>query len=203
MKLRTLVSLVVCFASQIYLTSCNNSYKSNNTPFHGTATLAEMDTLLTKLQDLDTVDCKNLDKIVVINEKMRRIVENIRFTEEFDKLVKAYQQNEYQITFVFSEDKHIGVFSWNTKMDCLGHSIKNIALFKSNDKLHATSLYGESMIYKEIASRKKSNNKTIYILSGETILREPAINGYTIANEHLVESSIPTIEETYVDNTYN
>ena len=202
MRLKIMVSPLICFMLPLYLTSCNISTKSNKKPFNANATLDQIDTLLAQLQNLDTVDCKNLDEIVTINEDMRGIVENIRTITEFDKLVDTYQNKEHQITFSFSADKQMGVFSWHTKMDCLGHTIKNIALFKYKDKVIASSLYGKSLIFNSIGSIQKDNGNVVYLLNGGTTSEEPTILGYAITNGYLVESTIPVAEKTYVNNVY-
>ncbi|MBW8243661.1 hypothetical protein K1F50_12695 [Muricauda oceani] len=182
--------------------SCNPS----NTPekkFNGADTLAELDDLLLQLNQIDTSNSKKLDEIVTLNEKMRGLIENIRSPKQFDELLKAYNE-DLQITFTFSKDKNIGVFSWRTKMGFLGNNIKNIALYKFNNKVIASSLYGESLIYHEIESRIK-NNKTVYLLRGtlyqEKKPRPLTINGYAITNGILEESRIPLPENAYVNNT--
>ncbi|MBO0341096.1 hypothetical protein [Flagellimonas profundi] len=203
MKLKEMVTPLICLMLLLYLSGCNSSTKSNKEPFNANATLEQLDTLLGQLQGIDSFDCKNLDEIVTINEDMRRIVENIRSIDEFDRLVEAYQAKEHQITFSFSEDKQIGVFSWHTKMDCLGHIIKNISLYKSNGKVIASSLYGKSLIFNSIGSIQKDNGNVVYLLNGGTTSEEPAIMGYTITNGYLVESTIPVAEKTYVNNLHN
>ncbi len=203
MRLKIMVAPLICLTLLLCLSSCNISTKSNKKPLDANATLEQIDTLLAQLQDMDTIDCKNLDEIVTINEKMRGIVENIRTVDEFDKLVEAYQSKEHQIVFSFSEDKQMGVFSWHTKMDCLGHTIKNIALFKSVNKVIASSLYGKSLIFNSIDQIQKGNGNVVYLLNGGTTSEEPTTLGYTITNEYLVEAKIPIAEKTYVNNVYD
>ncbi|MBO0329793.1 hypothetical protein [[Muricauda] lutisoli] len=203
MRLNIMVTPLICLMLLLSLYGCNSSTRSNKNPFNAHATLEQMDKLLAELQDIDTIDCKNLDEIVTINEDMRGIVENIRTIDEFDRLVEAYQAKEHQITFSFSEDKQMGVFSWYTKMDCLGHVIKNIALFKSKDKVTASSLYGKSLIFNSIGSVQKDNGNVVYLLNGDRVSEEPTILGYTITNGYLVESTMPVAEKTYVNNLLN
>ncbi|MDF0717364.1 hypothetical protein PY092_14465 [Muricauda sp. 334s03] len=193
------------FSFLILCLGCGTPNKSKNDHFNGKDTLAELDRLLMQLDQMDASDCGNLDEIVTINEKMRRMVENIRSSKAFDSIAKAFDANTNQIDFVVSKDEQFGVFSWYTKMDCLGNSIKNIALYKSDNKVLASSLYGKSMIYHEIKSRKQTEDKTVYLLLGSSSENQDATDstakGYKITNGYLAESQIPLPDEAYVNNT--
>lgn len=201
MRLNMSATVPLKFLFLLLFVSCNPS----NTPekkLNGADTIAELDDLLFQLNQIDTSNHKKLDEIVTLNEKMRRLIENIRSTKKFDELLEAYNEDSH-ITFTFSEDKNIGVFSWRTKMGFLGNNIKNIMLYKFNDKVIASSLYGESLIYHEIESQVK-NNETIYLLRGtsyeEKNPRHLTSNGYAITNGILEESRIPLPEKAYVNN---
>ncbi|WP_148261528.1 hypothetical protein [Flagellimonas ruestringensis] len=190
MRLKTIITACITFGLLIPFTSCNNSNNMELEQFDAKNTLAQLDNLFIQLNGLDTVDCQNLDEIVTINEKMRGIIENIRSTKKFDDLAAAYNEDEHQIGFVVSEDRQFGVFSWKTKMDCMGHNIKNIALYKSNNKVVASSLYGKPIIYHEITSKNQNNGKTIYLLNGEKGQLNATTKAYTITNGNLAESQI-------------
>jgi len=205
MKSNTFPIILMSFSCLMLCLSCGTSNKSKNDHFNGKETLAELDGLLMQLDQFDASDCGNLNEIVTINEKMRRMVENIRSTKAFDSIAKAFDANTNQIDFVVSEDEQFGVFSWQTKMDCLGNSIKNIALYKSDNKVLASSLYGKSMMYHKIKSRKQTEGKTVYLLLGSASTNKEPNNvtakGYKITNGYLAESQIPTSDEAYVNNT--
>ncbi|WP_421811995.1 hypothetical protein [Flagellimonas sp.] len=205
MRLKTKVAFLVSCSLLILFVSCKPSKKSDNKAFSTEETLAELDGLLSRLHQIDNTDCKNLDEIVTINERMRRIVENVRTNERFEGLIKSFDKTVHQISFIFSGDKQFAVFSWQTKMDCLGNSIKNIALYKYEDKVKASSLYGNPMVYHRIKSNKQDKNKTLYILEGsyltEKDLNDLVQSGYKITNGYLAESQIPETEQAYVDNT--
>lgn len=195
MKLNTLIIACITFGFLIPFTSCNNSNFMEEEQFDAKNTLAQLDNLLIQLNGLDTTDCKNLDEIVTINEKMRKKVESIRSSRKFEDLVAAYDEDEHQIGFVISDDQQFGVFSWETKMDCMGHNIKNIALYKSKSKIVASSLYGKPMIYYGVTSTNQSNGKTVYLLNGRFSSEKGHFNtttkAYTITNGSLAESKIP------------
>ena len=141
---------------------------------------------------------------MTLNEKMRRIIEGIRSPKEFDELVIAFDADKHKIGFLVSEDDQFGVFSWQTKMDCLGHGIKNIALYKSNDKVMVSSLYGDPMVYHNIETNKQEKGKPVYILLGisstENDLNNLTKKGYKITNGYLVESKIPQTKKAFANN---
>ncbi|NDV14899.1 hypothetical protein GO009_02580 [Muricauda sp. TY007] len=197
MKLKTLFIACISFGLLIPFTSCNNYNSKEDEQFDAKNTLAQLNNLLIQLNGLDTVDCQNLDEIVTINEKIRGIIESIRSTKKFDSLATTYNKAEHQIGFVVSDNQQFGVFSWETKMDCMGHNIKNIALYKSKNRIVASSLYGKPMIYHGIISKNQGNGKTIYLLNGRFSSKKKHFNtttkAYTITNGSLAESQIPLL----------
>ncbi len=198
MRLKTIIFLLIGCGFLIHFTSCNVPNNREHNQFNAKDTFFQLDSLLTQINSLDTRDCKNLDAIVTLNEKMRGIVEGIRSPKEFDELVRAFDADKHKIGFLVSEDDLFGVFSWQTKMDCLGHGIKNIAFYKSDDELLASSLYGKPMIYDKITLERLNQNKTIYLLhSGVSKQNQIVTKGYSITNGILVESQIPLSEQSY------
>jgi len=204
MRLKTKVAFLVSCSLLILFVSCKPSNKSDNKAFNAEETLAELDGLLSRLHQIDNTDCKNLDEIVTINERMRRIVENVQTNEKFEGLIKSFDKTAHQIGFIFSGDKQFAVFSWQTKMDCLGNSIKNISLYKYEDKVKSSSLYGNPMVYHRIKSNKQDKKKTLYILEGsssnEKDLNDMTKKGYRITNGYLAEARIQEPEQAYVTN---
>nr|WP_297788601.1 hypothetical protein [uncultured Allomuricauda sp.] len=191
MRSKTIIFLFMGFSALLQLPSCNNSNNKQLNQFDAKDTLAELDTLLTQLNSLESEDCNNLDEIVTLNEKIRGIVEGIKSPKEFNELLSVFNGDKHKIGFLVSEDELLGVFSWQTKMDCLGHSIKNIALYISGDKLVASSLYGKPMIYEQIALEKLDSNKTIYLLSTKATKQNTTVTkGYTIINGVLMQSEV-------------
>jgi len=201
MKLKTSAIFLLGVLLLILFVRCQPSDKSDSKAFNAEETLAKLDGFLLRLNQIDNRDCKNLDEIVTINESMRRIVENIRTKEMFEGLMNAFDEKKHQIGFTFSEDEQFAVFSWQTKMDCLGHSIKNIALFKHNETIKTSSLYGNPMMYEHIKSHKQNKNATLYILQGIAYSDDLTQKGYTISNGYLVESQIPETEQAYANNS--
>jgi len=204
MRLKTKVAFLVSCSLLILFVSCKPSNKSDNKAFNAEETLAELDGLLSRLHQIDNTDCKNLDEIVTINESMRRIVENVQTNEKFEGLIKSFDKTAHQIGFIFSGDKQFAVFSWQTKMDCLGNSIKNISLYKYEDKVKSSSLYGNPMVYHRIKSNKQDKKKTLYILEGsssnEKDLNDITKKGYRITNGYLAEARIQEPEQAYITN---
>jgi len=204
MRLKTKVAFLVSCSLLILFVSCKPSNKSDNKAFSTEETLAELDGLLSRLHQIDNTDCKNLDEIVTINERMRRIVENVQTNEKFEGLIKSFDKTAHQIGFIFSGDKQFAVFSWQTKMDCLGNSIKNISLYKYEDKVKSSSLYGNPMVYHRIKSNKQDKKKTLYILEGsssnEKDLNDITKKGYRITNGYLAEARIQEPEQAYITN---
>jgi len=193
MRLKTIIFLFIGFGFLLlHFTSCNTSNNTEVKQFDAKGTFAELDHLLIQLHQIDVSDCTNLDEAVSINEKMRGIIEDVRSQKEFDGLVNVFDADKYKISFLVSQDKQFGVFSWMTKMDCLGHHIKNIALYKSNNEIKTSSLYGNPLVYIKITT-VELNNKSVYLLSGkESVDKKPSVTkGYTISNGDLVESQIP------------
>ncbi|GAB4508984.1 MAG: hypothetical protein Tsb004_08670 [Allomuricauda sp.] len=193
MKSVTFNILSIAIVLSMISSSCDFSKKSKENDFYTSNTLDELEVLLTQLNQLDTIDCRNMDEIVSINESMRRILENIRSVEKFDKLAKAYKTHRPNVKFAISEDGTFGVFSWRTKMDCLGNQIKNIALYKTDNGVLTSSLYGTPMIYHRVSSNpmKKGN----YLLHANN-----AIKGYSISNGYLEETSIDLKDASFADN---
>ncbi|MCK0159681.1 hypothetical protein [Allomuricauda sp. F6463D] len=155
-------------------------------------TLAKLDQLMVQLHQMNAPDCEDLDEIVTINEKMRRMIENVRSVTAFDDLVNSFDQNNHKMNFSVSNDGNFGVFSWHSKMDCLGIHIKNIALYKTDGRIVASSLYGEPMAYYKITSMNLNKHKTIYLLKGSSSIKasDSILKTYTITNGDLVESRI-------------
>lgn len=182
----------VCAWSLILFTNCKNNSQSKVAPFNAKETLAQLDDLLIQIEELENEKCENLDAIVILNEKMRRIIENVRSIKEFDDLVNSFDPDRQQIGFIVSEDGKFGVFSWQSKMNCLGIHIKNIALYKSEERIVASSLYGEPLIYHEMINKKISTDKTVYLLRGSssTNMSDSLTKTYTITNGDLVEARI-------------
>ncbi|MDF0705821.1 hypothetical protein [Flagellimonas okinawensis] len=180
-----------------------NSSKSKNQQLTGYEVLDKLDSLATRLNNLESKDCENIDEIVTINEQMRRIIEDIYSNNVLDELITAAHKETHQIVFASSEDKNVGVFSWESKLDCLGHNIKNIALFRSNNRVSTSSLYGKSMMYSEVSLLKNNNNKMLYQLKGTSHFGENKVNGYTISNGQLIESQIPNkaVSRQYANST--
>ncbi|WP_318308614.1 hypothetical protein [Flagellimonas crocea] len=192
----------------INFTSCQNktSKASKDGNFDAKEIIAELDFLLNQLDDLDATNCQNLDEIVTINEKMRGVIESIRSVHQFDKVVNAFDQNRQQIAFVVSKDKRFGVFSWETKMDCLGNGIKNVALYKWNEKIMASSLYGMPLIYDQISTKEPQNKKKVYFLYGTPSKAEQSelfiTKAYTIIDGDLTESNISLPEKDLMQMQY-
>ena len=193
MKSVTFNILSIAIVLSMISSSCDFSKKSKENDFYTSNTLDELEVLLTQLNQLDTIDCRNMDEIVSINESMRRILENIRSVEKFDKLAKAYKTHRPNVKFAISEDGTFGVFSWRTKMDCLGNQIKNIALYKTDNGVLTSSLYGTTMIYHRVSSNpmKKGN----YLLHANN-----AVKGYSISNGYLEETPIDLKDASFADN---
>ncbi len=177
----------------IVLASCQNSNsrtKGNNS-VDANKTLAKMDQLLFQLDGLDANDCNAIDRIVEVNEKLRREIENLRLVEELDYMVDAHDPNSHEIGLIVSDDGNFALFSWQTKMECLGQSIKNIAVFKSKNQLRISSLYGKPMLYSRISQVKETTGNNIYLLhSQKTKDTQNIIMGYTISNGILAEAQI-------------
>jgi hypothetical protein len=78
-------------------------------------------------------------------------------------------------------------------MDCLGNQIKNIALYKTDNGVLTSSLYGTPMIYHRVSSNpmKKGN----YLLHSNS-----TIKGYSISNGYLEETSIDLKDASFADN---
>ncbi|WP_421807176.1 hypothetical protein [Flagellimonas sp.] len=193
MKSVTFNIFYIAIVLSMISSSCDFSKKSKENDFYTSNTLDELEVLLTQLNQLDTIGCRNMDEIVSINESMRRIVENIRSAEKFDKLAKAYKTHRPNVKFAASEDGTFGVFSWRTKMDCLGNQIKNIALYKTDNGVLSSSLYGKPMIYHRVSSNpmKKGN----YLLHANN-----TIKGYSISNGYLEETPIDLKDASFADN---
>lgn len=183
----------LCVCSLVLFTNCKNDSKSIADPFNAKETLAQLDSLVIQIEALDNEKCENLDTIVILNEKMRRIIENIRSINKFDDLVNNFDQDRHQIGLTVSEDGKFGVFNWQTKMDCLGIHIKNIALYKSDGRVYASSLYGEPLVCHKITNKTINTGKTVYLLGGSssTNLSDSLVKTYTISNGDLVEARIP------------
>lgn len=187
------VILIICY-------NCNISQEPAKETLSAESTLAQLDSLLIQLDKLNTHDCQKMDNAVTLNEKMRRIVENIQSVNEFGRLMEVYPKKPHKINFTFSDDKQIGVFSWDSKLTCLGHSIKNIALFKSKNSVVATSLYGEALNYNHITSSQEDTQKTIYLFHGNANSEKPIVNAYTITDKHLTAYRMPSAEEEYASS---
>lgn len=204
MKLKICALFPVGVLLLTLFSGCNPSNTSENEQFNGANTLTELDNLLLQLHKIDTSNCENLDDIVTINEKMRRLVENIQTTEKFENLINTFDEDTNRIDFVFSGDKQFGVFSWQTKMDCLGNSIKNIALYKSGDKVMVSSLYGEPLVYHNITATQQDKNRPVYILLGSAStdkdLNDLIKKGYKITNGYLSESQVTEPGQAFVNN---
>ena len=196
MRLKTSATFLLGCFLLIFFVGCKSSDELDNRAFNAEETLAELDGLLMQLDQFDASDCENLNDIVTINERMRRIIEGIHSPKEFDELAGVFDAGKHKIGFLVSEDDLFGVFYWQTNMDCLGQSIKNIALYKSGDRLLVSSLYGKPMIYEKLTSEKMNQNKTIYLLHSRASKQNQTVTkAYTIANTILVESQIPPSEQ--------
>ncbi|MCR9226554.1 MAG: hypothetical protein NXH90_03915 [Flavobacteriaceae bacterium] len=198
MKLKSFTYLVIGCVLLIYFVGCDSFKKSGLEQLNTKQTLAQMDDLLMQLEKLDITECNNTDKVVTINEDIRGLVESIRNPTKFDSLVDILVQGNRQINFVASKDRQFGVFSWQTKMDCLGNQIKNIALYKSNGRVEASSLYGSPMLYGEI-SQTDHNREMHYTLRENTFKNtsDVAVKTYKISNGYIEETQIPLQELSY------
>nr|WP_292959891.1 MULTISPECIES: hypothetical protein [unclassified Allomuricauda] len=191
MRIKTTLYFV-CVWSLVLFTNCKNDSKSKANPLNAKETLAQLDSLAIQIEALENEKCENLDTIVILNEKMRRIIENIRSINEFDDLVNSFDQDRQQIGLTVSEDGKFGVFTWQSKMDCLGIHIKNIALYKTDGRVYTSSLYGEPLVCHEITNKTINTDKTVYLLRGSssTNISDSLIKTYTISNGDLVEARI-------------
>ena len=113
-------------------------------------------------------------------------------------MVDTFNKNQHRIDLVVSEDEQFAIFSWETKMDCLGNQIKNIALYKTNEKVRVSSLYGTPMLYREI-SQTDLNHQMYYILGGNTAEETSKVTQkiYKITNGYIEEAQIPLQELSY------
>ncbi|WP_420399827.1 hypothetical protein [Flagellimonas sp.] len=176
------------------LTNCGNHNLSNKTPAppqfnHGRELIAHLDYNLSLLKNLDANDEEFNENAVLINEQIRKTIEQIQSKKLLKEVCKSYNILEHDFVFTLSKDEKVGVFSWESRMQRTLHSIRNIALYINDGKVIPTSLYGESIAYQQIHTIKTSA-KSFYLLQGQggtnTTNGFFRMDAYTI-NEHGME----------------
>ncbi|MFD2098500.1 hypothetical protein [Flagellimonas iocasae] len=105
------------------------------------------------------------ESIVSTNEQIRQTIErNITNTQILNEIQAYLPKKKHAFSFVLSNDKKFGVFSWNTGKN--DFPIKNIGLYVNNNKVVPTSLYGNPINYDRIYTIQNELGPPSYILGG-------------------------------------
>ncbi len=200
---RTRIILFSCCVLICIMFGCLSNFKKTDKDFsfeNEKELIATLDSLFVELNKIETKnhDYKAIESIVSINEKIRRVIENIQSKEILKALEIEYGKSHHAFTFVISPDRNVGIFSWFTRMDASGNAIKNIALHLSKDKIIPTSLYGEPIMYRKIYQVDSNTGQTMYLVYGN--IDNPSssfqrLNSYILRDGHLeVYYSFPNRE---------
>lgn len=180
--------LILCLALLLIIMSCQLT-TSKSEKFSSIKSekelLTTLDSLFVELNknDIDNLEYNSSETMVDINEKIRRVIENINSNELLKALELEYGKKNHSFSFVLSSDGKIGVFSWYTRMDNTGNEIKNIALHQKKNKVVPTSLYGEPIIYNGIYQLKSHKGQTVYLIHGQN---KDQINPYQRLNSYIL-----------------
>lgn len=182
-----------------FLTSCGNqnlSDNTNNNPPHfgnGRELIDHLDYNLSLLKNLDANAEDFKENAVLINEQIRKTIEQISSEKRLKEVCKAYKILEHDFTFTIARDGIVGVFSWDSRMQNPFQGIRNIALYTQKGRIVPTSLYGEPIIYHQIHTIK-TGSKTFYILQGQGTSKKKRdfyrMDAYTINANGMEQSKI-------------
>lgn len=203
MKLTPYALLLFCLTALLAV-GCSNR---NNSPQYsdGKEITQLLDSLFTKLEKAYSEANSNSERLVEINEKIRRAIERIDSPKLLDDILSGYDTKKHDFSFILSPDTKVCVFSWYTHMENSGNRIKNIALYHSNDKMVPTSLYGTPVIYSEINQIETYDGETIYLLQGNDSINQNKfyrLNAYLLKNGYLEETpAFPNNESSIAINS--
>lgn len=183
--------LTLVFGSMFFVNCTDKTEKNKQGKATGEEVIAVLDSLFYQLDNPEESAPGVSEDKVRVNENIRRTIENIRSSRLLAEIGKAYTAKSHKFSFVLSEDKKIGVFSWRTQMDASGNKIKNIALYQTADKVEPSSLYDIPIIYGKIYQVESYRGETLYILHGHDSTGNDKyfrLNAYTLKNESLEEA---------------
>lgn len=176
----------------LLLIGCGNiTDKNAKSPTSGKEVITVLDSLFQGLANLERPTQGLSEDVVQVNENIRRTVENIRSSDLLAEIGKEFASKEHDFSFILSEDKKLGVFSWHTKMNTSGNKIKNIALYSTGDKIEPSSLYDTPIIYDKIHQVESYKGKNLYVLHGHLNSGDGhyfRLNAYILKNGYLEEA---------------
>lgn len=196
-------SLLLFCITVLLAVGCSNK---NNVPQYsnGKEITQLLDSLFTKLEKKYSEADSDTERLVEINEKIRRAIEHIDSPKVLEEVLSGYGSKKHEFSFILSSNKKVCVFSWYTHLENSGNRIKNIALYHSNGKMIPTSLYGTPIIYNGIHQIETYDGETIYLLQGNDSIYQNKfhrLNAYALKNGYLEESpAFPNNESSIVSS---
>ncbi|THV58299.1 hypothetical protein EZV76_12580 [Flagellimonas alvinocaridis] len=193
------VILIACFGL-LNCTNKQNNLKKFNT---GKALIYSLDSLFINLSNVPTKAKGSSEAVVHINEEIRKTIESIDAPQLLEELAVEFKSKKHDFTFIVSKDKKVGVFSWDTRMGSSEQSIKNIALYKSGDRVLPTSLYGKPMVYDKVYQIEPVSGNTIYTFHGHSeAMGHPnfRLHAYTLKSGHLEETPVFPLNTTFISS---
>ncbi|MEE1963586.1 hypothetical protein V1387_12890 [Allomuricauda taeanensis] len=182
--------LLLLYSLVLFIGSC--SHKTGALKFkNGKEIVSTLDSLFTELETAST----HPDEfpLIYINEQIRGVIEGIGSPRIVAEIQTKYIAYEHDFSFLLSADRKIALFSWQTHLEKTETRIKNIALYRSNDKMVPTSLYGIPFIYNGIHQIEMDNSDATYLLEGRDSLKNILsyhLHAYLLKNDHIEEAPL-------------
>ncbi|MBS9464120.1 hypothetical protein KIM67_16985 [Flagellimonas sp. 389] len=156
----------------LVLTNCKEYGKSDklysltSVPERGKDIIYILDQQFEDLWNIDQKASDFNDLAASINKDISTTIKKITTQSFLEEINRFNYLKKHSYVFALSDDKKIGVFSWNTRLgDSMG-DFKSIVLHIKNDSVVHTYLNENSITYNEIYNIKINQQKPVYLFHG-------------------------------------
>ncbi|AWX46243.1 hypothetical protein HME9304_03275 [Flagellimonas maritima] len=135
-------------------------------PENGMDIIYLLDQHFQNLKNMDPDDSNFEDLTTSINNDIKNTIKKINTPSIIEEIERHYYLKGHDYILALSENKNVGVLSWNTRKGHLKEHIKNLVFHVKNGKVVYTYLKEDSVLYNQVYHLKNEKNKNIYIFHG-------------------------------------
>ncbi|UII75711.1 hypothetical protein LV716_15835 [Flagellimonas sp. HMM57] len=156
----------------LFFISCKENGKSDklysltSVPERGKDIIYILDQQFEDLWNIHQNDSDFHDLATSINKDISTTIKKITTQSFLEEINRFNYLKKHSYVFALSDDKKIGVFSWNTRLGGSMGNFKSIVLHIKNDSVVHTYLNENSSTYNEIYNIKSNQQKPVYLFHG-------------------------------------
>ncbi|MEM7486227.1 MAG: hypothetical protein AAF348_13550 [Bacteroidota bacterium] len=156
----------------VILTNCKENgkpdklYSLTSVPERGRDIIYALDQQFENLSNLNQNDSDFHDLATTINKNIGNAIKKITSQSLLEEFNRFNYLKKHSYVFALSDDKKIGVFSWNTRLGSSMSDFKSIVLHVKNENVVHIYLDENSITYNEIYNLSGHRQKPIYLFQG-------------------------------------